>query len=358
MSSCIIFDARQTYIYTVRRGCASPSLSGGFLSVGKMFTPTDLVLILFTLLALVLTVCALLAFACAACFRVSRPYLNRVSFRLLIYALIGNLIYMTFIAAAPLGPHGTSIGDRACSFIAFFSNFGLLFSAYMFAAMALNLALVLVFEVNGQRMEKYYVLGAFLLCAICSIVPRFDDICWLKPSHNLGWVIGTQTLWILLASAVEFGICLLVIIHMLQYQRASRLARRRTAIPPLIMYRRLILRVALYPLISCALNISTNILDLHLLTDFSDTPEHQRLAVLSSMLYSLRQVLYAVLALTDPSFIRAASALLKRTTPRRGTSQDALASLPKGSAETSLSKDSEAGSSAAPSPTVDIRAQI
>ncbi|KAJ7279658.1 hypothetical protein C8J57DRAFT_1502299 [Mycena rebaudengoi] len=329
---------------------------------GIDITPTDLVLIIFTLLGLVLTICALLAFACAACFRVSRPYLNRVSFRLLIYALIGNLIYMTFIAAAPLGPHGTSIGDRACSFIAFFSNFGLLFSAYMFAAMALNLALVLIFEVNGQRMEKYYALGAFLLSAICSTVPyatgrygRFNGVCWLKPSVNPGWVIGTQTFWILLASAVELGVFLLVIVHMLRYQGKQAGSREdhhpatHQVSPPDFS--------TLYPLISCALNISTNILDLH---NFSDTADHQRVAVLSSMLYSLRQVLYAVLAFTDPSFIRSASALFKRTTPGSGTSQDALTSMPqeRASAETSLSKDSEAGRSAAPKPTVDIRAQI
>ncbi|KAJ7279660.1 hypothetical protein C8J57DRAFT_1221311 [Mycena rebaudengoi] len=317
----------------------------------------------------------LLAFATLASFRVSRPYLDRVSFRLLIYALVGNLIFMTFIAGTPLGSPGKPIGSAACSFVAFTSTFGLLFSASMFAAMALNLVLVLVFEVNGQKMEKYYILDAFILCAICSIVPY--------AAGRYGWEVFCVPLrrtdtGIL---GAELGAFLLVIVHMLRYQRASKLAHgnARTAIPPLIMYRRLILRIgestefAIYGLlITTGISQTTTppagllhhtpiVPDIYpALTGRLKTPQNQRLVQLSSTLFALRQVFYALLALTDPSFIRALSALLKRPTPRSGTSQQALAVPPqeRASTETALSKDSEAGNTTAPEPELDITAQI
>ncbi|KAJ7861225.1 hypothetical protein B0H14DRAFT_3445555 [Mycena olivaceomarginata] len=81
----------------------------------------------------------------------------------------------------------------------------LMFSAGMFSCMALNLPLVLAHNVNGQKMEKYYVLGTPLVSLICNVVPyasrklgwdAINGICLYrgkKPADTMCWLIGTQT---------------------------------------------------------------------------------------------------------------------------------------------------------------------
>ncbi|KAJ7673630.1 hypothetical protein B0H14DRAFT_3537519 [Mycena olivaceomarginata] len=58
-----------------------------------------------------------------------------------------------------------------CAFLTFFANLTQMFSAGMFFCMALNLQLVIVHKVNGQKMEKFYYLGTGILAAVCSVTP-------------------------------------------------------------------------------------------------------------------------------------------------------------------------------------------
>ncbi|KAJ7728222.1 hypothetical protein B0H16DRAFT_244238 [Mycena metata] len=149
---------------------------------------------------------------------VSRPHLNRVSFRLLIYALIANLGYVGCMI-----PLATVGAGAACTGSAFFANVCILFAAIMFFCMALNLQLVLIHGVNGQSMEKYYVTGAVVMTVVCTIPPYaagalgfYPDIntCWFNspdPTVQLRWFVGTLSLWLLLLLAGEV-VCFFMIV--------------------------------------------------------------------------------------------------------------------------------------------------
>ncbi|KAJ7775562.1 hypothetical protein B0H16DRAFT_1713144 [Mycena metata] len=96
----------------------------------------------------------------------SRRHLNRVSFRLLIYALVANLACSgCIICAVKLGP------GAACAGTVFFADACILFAAVMFFSMALNLQLVIMHGVNGQKMEKYYLSAAMIMTLACNIPP-------------------------------------------------------------------------------------------------------------------------------------------------------------------------------------------
>ncbi|KAJ6533313.1 hypothetical protein DFH09DRAFT_850683, partial [Mycena vulgaris] len=106
----------------------------------------------------------------------------------------------------------------------------LMFSAGMFFCMALNLPLVLVYRVNGQRMEKYYILGTSVVCSACAMSAyasgslgwnAFSQVCWYRsddPATMLRWIIGTRTLWILLVSVGEVIAFLTIMGYIIAYQ--------------------------------------------------------------------------------------------------------------------------------------------
>ncbi|KAJ6462820.1 hypothetical protein DFH09DRAFT_1347497 [Mycena vulgaris] len=138
----------------------------------RLHTPTTFdphipdLIIAFAAAAGVLILSILATYAWTAYNPVSRPYLNRVSFRLLIYALIANLANAVCqIVLIHSGPGAVFNG------ISFSANVSYMFSGVMFFCMTLNLQLVLIHGVNGQKMEKYYILGALALPLACSIPP-------------------------------------------------------------------------------------------------------------------------------------------------------------------------------------------
>ncbi|KAJ7231399.1 hypothetical protein B0H12DRAFT_1029469, partial [Mycena haematopus] len=123
----------------------------------------------------------------------------------------------------------------------------LTFSAGMFCCMALNLPLVLAFNCNGQRMEKYYVLCTAMVCLICNVVPyasghlgqvfsihsnplnsiiscRWDavnDTCWYRapdPAVRLNWLIGTQTVWMMISAVGEVGAFITILGYLIAYE--------------------------------------------------------------------------------------------------------------------------------------------
>ncbi|KAJ7017681.1 hypothetical protein C8F04DRAFT_1405672 [Mycena alexandri] len=71
---------------------------------------------------------------------------------------------------------------------------------------------------------------------------------------------------------------------------------------PIVMYKNVILRIGLYPLVSCLINIPASILDIRV-TISPDFTYAEGLA--DTGLLSCRVLVYSLLALADPSFIRA-----------------------------------------------------
>ncbi|KAJ7088786.1 hypothetical protein B0H15DRAFT_981755, partial [Mycena belliarum] len=222
-----------------------------------------------------------------------------------------------------------------------------LFSGGICFCIALNLELVLVHGCNGQRLEKWYIIGTSVLCALVTIPPyaagqfgwnELNQACWYSAPDQLdlmGWVIGTQVFWVLfmaIGEALAFG---LIVRYFISYEdnqrrihsgttssggvgtssyRSERLPRSPMVQyrNPMGQYRNIILRVGLYPLASCILSLGT-IIDLYLVVDQVSNPVMSelnfRLSIAAFVIYSLRPVVYAMLAATDPSFIRAVQEL-------------------------------------------------
>ncbi|KAJ7908034.1 hypothetical protein B0H13DRAFT_2017613 [Mycena leptocephala] len=260
-----------------------------------------------------LVVVLLVLYAYAAWYPVSRRHLDRVSFRLLVYALLANLTFGIVFSIIAL--------DRSpgweCGFRMFLVNLSLMFSAGMFFCIGINLPLVLAFNLNGQRMEKYYIMGTALVSSVCNIMPYASgqfgwdtaaQLCWYRrtdPASRLRWFIGTQTVWLLLASFGELVAFLIMVGHLVAYERVAVGHRFRAEAK---LHRNIILRVGLYPFVSCLLTTSTSILDLHVLSDTAPTELSLNLA-----LFSARPLIYGLLAATDPSFLRAMRELYPRS---------------------------------------------
>ncbi|KAJ7726173.1 hypothetical protein DFH07DRAFT_853183 [Mycena maculata] len=285
----------------------------------------------------------LFAFAYTALNRTSRGHLNRVSFRLLIYAMIANMVLTSTLFP---GEHHPGPG---CVFAAFAGNTAVVFSACMFFCMSLNLQLVLVHSINGQIMEKYYLIGSFLVTGATNIPavaagqlgydPVFG-ICWYNnsdPAMKLRWMLGSQLFWLLFMSTSEVVFFLVLVCFMIRHQRrtahvhsnVSTMSLHRGPSPaPIVQYRGMILRIGLYPLLSCSLNFLGCISDLYLVNNTANTETGIALCA-----YCARSFLYACLAAMDPSFLRAVGALRR---PIGELSPTSLTSIGTGTQTTSM----------------------
>ncbi|KAK7056047.1 hypothetical protein R3P38DRAFT_3253981 [Favolaschia claudopus] len=279
---------------------------------------------------MVLTVSFLLLCAYAAYNPVSKQYLDRVSFRLLIYALTAHVL---FGIAFTIGAVQDNPGWR-CDVISFVANSSLTFSAGMFFCMALNLPLVLAYNVNGRRMEKFYVAVTAVICIVLNIVPyAAGNTEWTSMGSTceygsidtirmLRWLLTTQTVWIVLASVGELVAFLIIVGYLLAYaldQRhlhlnppgADSISSAASQRPGsrIFRFRNIILRVGLYPLVSCLLNISTAVLDLYQMKHHEHSNLSWRLNLTDLAIFAGRPLIYGLLAATDPSFLRALHAL-------------------------------------------------
>ncbi|KAF7366055.1 hypothetical protein MVEN_00481700 [Mycena venus] len=290
-------------------------------------------------IAVVATACivmTLLAFGYLAWNPLTRRHLNRVSFRLLIYSLCASLCYaLTYFVA-----FGAKITTKAaCGVNVFVYNCCLTFSGAMFFSMALNLQLVLVHGFNGQKMEKCYILGAGILTLACNIPPYaavliiysywdINETCWFNsPQQEVQrrWFIGTQGFWMFAMSFCEVVSFLTVVGYMILRHRVrseiggtvtdtstSSLPTPPIPQPPIVMYRKIILRIAkagLYPLFSCFFNVTSCVLDFHIIQDHANTEVNWRLSIIDLLVYSIRPILYTFLAATDPVILRALHAI-------------------------------------------------
>ncbi|KAJ6505202.1 hypothetical protein C8R45DRAFT_1090939 [Mycena sanguinolenta] len=296
-----------------------------------------------TIAGIGLTAVLLTLYAYAACNPVSRRYLDREGLERSDYH--SSLCFGIAFTIGTLIPYP----GRGCALLSFIGNVRLLalppleplmtrrqqltfvFSAGMFFAIAINLPLVLVFNLNGQRMEKYYVIGN-LSCTLISNVATYatgnfgwDDVnetCWYcakDPAIMQRWLIGSQTIWILLASIAEVIAFMIIVGYLVAYRLIPKhiSATHSTASSrpgsTILRFRNIILRIGLYPLVSCMVNVSITVLQFYLFQNHKEHVETLQpnwklnFAVLS--IYAGRPLLYGLLAATDPSFIRALHAL-------------------------------------------------
>ncbi|KAJ7852018.1 hypothetical protein B0H13DRAFT_2674012 [Mycena leptocephala] len=271
------------------------------------------VVLTFGITGIVLTASLLLVIAYTAWHPVSRPYLSRVSFRLLVCALISNLIFAATSIPVFSGP------SAGCSFMAFFGLSILMFSACMFFCTALNLQLVLVHHLNGNSLEKFYYIGSVAFVAILNVTPYaagqfgyYYGTCWFSNPNSdvqFRWLLGSQSVWMLLMSTGE------VVSFLMHSPRV--VSNRSTSFssipkPPVVVYRTMILRIGLYPLLSCCLNFTGSILDIWLSKNPIPTEMQWRLSFVDLCVFALRPILYTLLAAGDPGFLSGIRALRSR----------------------------------------------
>ncbi|KAJ7895553.1 hypothetical protein B0H14DRAFT_2680806 [Mycena olivaceomarginata] len=280
------------------------------------------VLVGLTIPGVALTATVLTISAYAAWNPVSRKHLDRVSFRLLVYALLANLIFGIVYCMATLSASPT----WTCGLISALMNMSLVFSAGMFLCIAINLPLVLGQKVTGQRMEKYYVLGTSFVSLMTTVIPWASGIlgwdvanqsCWyrnLDPETMFRWLLGTQSFWILLAGIGEVVAFFTIVGYLIAYEFESRYYRPNTQLSSassphpgltILKFRNIVLRIGLYPLVSVLLNILGASLDLHQSKHPEQTDINMALNLAGLSVCAARPLIYGLLAATDPSFIRA-----------------------------------------------------
>jgi hypothetical protein len=275
---------------------------------------------------------------------ISRSQLDRVSFRILICALVANMFFgVAFTMCATLK------AGHLCSFSAFLTIFCLDMSGWLIFSIALNLVLVLIYKVNGQQMEKFYIAFALVMSMITSIPPYargqygWDPLletCWYRSgddAERLRWQIGTQLAWTMTIVLGETACFLSVLFYMLRHevlygrelksirvrsQADSKSAENQSSGPSshAHRFRGIILRIGLYPVASWMLNITTVGLDIYQTTSGGIRNRSQfKLFVTDNVFYGGRAIVYALLAATDPSLVRAVYSLFQH---RRGDSED------------------------------------
>ncbi|KAJ7764692.1 hypothetical protein B0H16DRAFT_1797983 [Mycena metata] len=198
-------------------------------------------------------------------------------------------------------------------------SLGLCFSVWL-----LNLQLVLIHGVNGQRMEKYYILGAVALPLACSIPPyaagafgywAVNDTCWYNspdPAAQLRWWVGTLGFWMFLMSAGEVASFLVVVGSMASLDAQGEPPRFLMIVqdhpPPCDLDHlnwnfHVVLHYAPASPITAYRCVSPHNSANRLLRSFVDQEYYRNGNNL--MVYALRPIAYSLLAATDPSFLRA-----------------------------------------------------
>ncbi|KAJ7364585.1 hypothetical protein DFH08DRAFT_798914 [Mycena albidolilacea] len=281
-----------------------------------------------------LTAVLLALYGYAAWNVVSRRYLNRY---VVIYIAINpyTIHHASFVfgVSFPMAALG-GYPDWRCSLLSFLSNSSIMFSGCIFFCTALNIPLVVVFNFNGQAMEKYYVAGTTLICLICNVSPYASgnigwdataQACWYNnpdPEARFRWLIGTQTSWAIIFVVGELSAFLIIVGYLIAHE--IHLLRRPActettyssggAGSTILRFRNIILRIGLYPLVSCLVNITVTMIDLrefrkHKMEVFESTKLDMILMLVALATCAGRPLIYGLLAATDPSFIRALCAL-------------------------------------------------
>ncbi|PWW71966.1 hypothetical protein C7212DRAFT_360412 [Tuber magnatum] len=284
----------------------------------------------------------------------SRKALDRLSFRLLIYALISNCIYsIGYIICVKVSP------GFWCTAGVWLIQFWLGVTNWLILCIAVNLQVVLVHSRNSLVLEKYYIIGTICLNLVITLPPLIKgkfgwdpviEVCWLTskdPHDRLIWQISTQLFWILLAVVITTVSALITMGYLYKHKFVSERALKdtkedrqlrphtpTTSLPrldargrPMVddkmhirrsatrfasrtlsatsRFRNIIMRISLYPIVMVVLNLVITIADIRISTAGGIYSQRDySLYVVYYALYGARGIFYAVIAIIDPSIIR------------------------------------------------------
>ncbi|KAJ7323990.1 hypothetical protein DFH08DRAFT_640179, partial [Mycena albidolilacea] len=253
---------------------------------------------------------------------VSRPHLDKVSFRILATRTVFGI--ENAVSTKFTGP------TSARGFTIFLLQLTLEMSSFLLFSIALNLRLVVIHQINGQKMEKFYIFGSIII-SLCLTVPPYAakqygwnplaQDCWYSSENQqerLAWQIGTQLFWTLLTVASEVATASTVIIYIVRHQLRNRKylptgtgsrmrPRSRSAVAvkdrlvDATVYRNVIFRIVIYPAVSAVINLTSVACVIHITQeDGVQNWTSYSVLLVSDFVYGGRAVLYALLAATDP----------------------------------------------------------
>ncbi|KAJ7898613.1 hypothetical protein B0H14DRAFT_3853043 [Mycena olivaceomarginata] len=276
---------------------------------------------------------------------VCRPHLDRVSFRILVWALAANTVFgiTNAIGGKFTGPTWT------CGLDIWLLQLTLELSSFLLFSIALNLQLVIVHQINGKKMQRWYILGSIIISLALTVPPYalkqygWDPLvqdCWYSnddPKQRLAWQIGTQLFWSLLAVTGEVICTSIVVIYMVRHQlRKNRImfgngsrigtgsvtrsrsgsvvATANNQVNHANAYRGIIFRIIAYPIASAVFNLASVVCVIHATqNDGVHDWTGYRVLLLSDFVYGGRSIMYALLAATDPALVRAVRAFIQHS---------------------------------------------
>ncbi|ESK82468.1 hypothetical protein Moror_8552 [Moniliophthora roreri MCA 2997] len=251
----------------------------------------------------------------------SRSLADRVSFRITTYAMVASM------GQCAAGVALFKVPKSQCAFPMWLSMFTWTLSAFLFFCIALNLQLVLVHGVNGQQMEKYYV-GVSLLLAITLSVPPFAadqygwdplfDICWYRSSdisERLKWQIFSEysrSILCVVCELVSFSVVIWYLFRRRIFLRARRQSQSNSHDTVSVRHdllTKVVLRTALYPVVSLVVNIMTMSVSILANSSGSDAKTDYLMLLVGPIIWIIRIAVYSLLAVTDPSLLRGLRAI-------------------------------------------------
>ncbi|KAF9266742.1 hypothetical protein L218DRAFT_747261 [Marasmius fiardii PR-910] len=274
----------------------------------------------------------------------SKPKTDRVSFRIMVYALCGSFVY----GIATLIKYRVK-GQTACRFAGSFVVFGLHLSSFLFFCIGLNLQLVMIHKVDGARAEKFYVWGSLSLATVLSVLTYLSEqlqydptlsVCSYydpNPVSGLWWRMGMQYLWSFLVMAGEIVTFSSVIIYMVRVkvfesgpggreatvQRSHALSASHQYRKPLgpKQYRNVVLRIVLYPLSSLVTSGIMTIAATSQSPSQGMTTRSDWIAMIAlRTIYMYRGTVYASVAAADPAITQGLKVLYRHYVRRRSSS--------------------------------------
>ncbi|KAF9266744.1 hypothetical protein L218DRAFT_747263 [Marasmius fiardii PR-910] len=258
----------------------------------------------------------------------SKPKTNRVSYRIMIYALCGSVVYSTASVLA-----NRVAGQTACRVAGSFAVVGLQISSLLFFCIGLNLQLVMIHGIDGTRLEKYYVWGSLSLATACGVLTYASKqltydvtqlVCYYydsDPVRGLLW----RSLWSYLTMAGELITFLSVVVYMIRVkafssgpdreatassQRFSASRQYRKPLGP-GQYRNVVLRIALYPLSAL---LTTGVIAIGSVAIPSQETQNRSGWIDINALrgaFQLRGIIYALVAAADPAITQGFSVLFR-----------------------------------------------
>ncbi|KAG7093482.1 hypothetical protein E1B28_007157 [Marasmius oreades] len=294
----------------------------------------------------------------------SKQKTDRVSFRIMVYALCTSVVYSITMYLV-----NRVHGQTACRVTGSSTVFGLHLSSFLFFCIGLNLQLVMIHGIDGAKAEKYYVWGSLSLALVLGVLTYVSNQltydskvgCYYydpNPVRGFWWRVrewlpdylqiavrfqrsryftqmGMQNIWSFLTMAGELVTFCSVVIYMIRVkvfspgpslaatvpgsQRLSASHQYRKPLGPR-QYRNIVLRISLYPLSSLATSGLAAVGTVSRPTQAINTRSDWIAVSTFRAVFLSRGTVYALVACADPAITQGLKVLYRHYTRRQTSS--------------------------------------